>query len=131
MSQARLMDGTALARRIVEETGERATVLTERTGTAPCLATVLVGEDPASVTYVRIRQNRGRKAGVTSRHAALSAATTTGELVATIEALSADPGVHGILLQRVYRALRARLLAGLLLGVALLMAVDLVVPASA
>jgi methylenetetrahydrofolate dehydrogenase (NADP+)/methenyltetrahydrofolate cyclohydrolase len=99
MSQARLMDGTALARRIIEETGERAAVLTERTGTAPCLATVLVGEDPASVMYVRMKQNRCRKAGITSRHVALPAATTTAELVATIEALSADPGVHGILLQ--------------------------------
>ena len=99
MTQARLMDGTALARRIIEETGERAAVLTERTGTAPCLATVLVGEDPASVTYVRMKQNRCRTAGIISRHVALPAATTTGELVATIEALSADPGVHGILLQ--------------------------------
>ncbi|MFF7872557.1 bifunctional 5,10-methylenetetrahydrofolate dehydrogenase/5,10-methenyltetrahydrofolate cyclohydrolase [Streptomyces qaidamensis] len=99
MSQARLMDGTALARRIIEETGERAAELTGRTGTAPCLATVLVGEDPASVTYVRMKQNRCRKAGITSRHVALPAATTTAELVGTVEELSADPGVHGILLQ--------------------------------
>ncbi|GEC02545.1 bifunctional protein FolD [Streptomyces spinoverrucosus] len=99
MSQARLMDGTALARRIVEDTAKRATALTERTGTAPCLATVLVGEDPASVTYVRMKQNRCRKAGITSRHVALPAATTTEELVGTLRALSADPEVHGILLQ--------------------------------
>ncbi|MEV5341374.1 bifunctional 5,10-methylenetetrahydrofolate dehydrogenase/5,10-methenyltetrahydrofolate cyclohydrolase [Streptomyces sp. NPDC052676] len=99
MSQARLMDGTALARRIVEETAERAAVLTDRTGTAPCLATVLVGEDPASVTYVKMKQNRCRKAGIASRHVALPAATTTGELVGTLRELSADPGVHGILLQ--------------------------------
>ncbi|MFI9342006.1 bifunctional 5,10-methylenetetrahydrofolate dehydrogenase/5,10-methenyltetrahydrofolate cyclohydrolase [Streptomyces sp. NPDC052773] len=99
MSQARLMDGTALARRIVEETAERAAVLTDRTGTAPCLATVLVGEDPASVTYVKMKQNRCRKAGIASRHVALPAATTTEELVGTLRELSADPGVHGILLQ--------------------------------
>lgn len=99
MSQARLMDGTALARRIVEETAKRAAVLTERTGTAPCLATVLVGEDPASVTYVKMKQNRCRKAGIASRHVALPAATTTEELVGTLRELSADPGVHGILLQ--------------------------------
>ncbi|PJT47362.1 bifunctional 5,10-methylene-tetrahydrofolate dehydrogenase/5,10-methylene-tetrahydrofolate cyclohydrolase, partial [Streptomyces albidoflavus] len=49
---ARLMDGTALARRITEESAEAAAELRRRTGTAPCLATVLVGEDPASVTYV-------------------------------------------------------------------------------
>ncbi|MDC2960060.1 bifunctional 5,10-methylenetetrahydrofolate dehydrogenase/5,10-methenyltetrahydrofolate cyclohydrolase [Streptomyces gilvifuscus] len=99
MTQARLMDGTALARRIVEDTAKRAADLTERTGVAPCLATVLVGEDPASVTYVRMKQNRCRKAGIESRHVALPAATTNGELVATLRALSDDPAVHGILLQ--------------------------------
>ncbi|WP_043662276.1 bifunctional 5,10-methylenetetrahydrofolate dehydrogenase/5,10-methenyltetrahydrofolate cyclohydrolase [Streptomyces xylophagus] len=99
MSQARLMDGTALARRIVEDTAKKAADLTERTGTAPCLATVLVGADPASVTYVRMKQNRSRKAGIESRHVELPATTTTAELVATLTALSADPTVHGILLQ--------------------------------
>ena len=99
MSQARLMDGSALARRIVEDTVKKAADLKERTGTAPCLATVLVGADPASVTYVRMKQNRSRKAGIESRHVELPAATTTAELVATLDALSADPAVHGILLQ--------------------------------
>jgi methylenetetrahydrofolate dehydrogenase (NADP+)/methenyltetrahydrofolate cyclohydrolase len=99
MSQARLMDGTALAGRILEETAERAADLTGRTGRAPCLATVLVGEDPASVTYVRMKRNRCRKAGIESRHVGLPAATTTGQLVGTLRELSADPTVHGILLQ--------------------------------
>jgi methylenetetrahydrofolate dehydrogenase (NADP+)/methenyltetrahydrofolate cyclohydrolase len=99
MPQARLMDGTSLARRIVEETAERAAHVAERTGIAPCLATVLVGEDPASVTYVRMKQNRCRRAGITSRHVGLPAGTTTAELVDTLTALSADPSVHGILLQ--------------------------------
>jgi methylenetetrahydrofolate dehydrogenase (NADP+)/methenyltetrahydrofolate cyclohydrolase len=99
MSQARLMDGTALARRIVEDTAKKAADLTERTGTAPCLATVLVGADPASVTYVRMKQNRSRKAGIESRHVELPATTTTAELVASLTALSTDPSVHGILLQ--------------------------------
>ncbi|WOX14629.1 bifunctional 5,10-methylenetetrahydrofolate dehydrogenase/5,10-methenyltetrahydrofolate cyclohydrolase [Streptomyces sp. N50] len=99
MSQARLMDGTALARRIVEDTAKKAADLTQRTGTAPCLATVLVGADPASVTYVRMKQNRSRKAGIESRHVELPATTTTAELVGTLDELSADPTVHGILLQ--------------------------------
>ncbi|MEU1659309.1 bifunctional 5,10-methylenetetrahydrofolate dehydrogenase/5,10-methenyltetrahydrofolate cyclohydrolase [Streptomyces griseofuscus] len=99
MTQARLMDGTALARRIVEDTARRAADLTARTGVAPCLATVLVGEDPASVTYVRMKQDRCRKAGITSRHVALPASTSTAELVGTLRELSADPTVHGILLQ--------------------------------
>ncbi|MFD9003545.1 bifunctional 5,10-methylenetetrahydrofolate dehydrogenase/5,10-methenyltetrahydrofolate cyclohydrolase [Streptomyces sp. NPDC059582] len=99
MTQARLMDGTAPARRIVEETAARAASLTRRTGSAPCLATVLVGADPASVTYVRMKQNRCRKAGIDSRHVELPASTTTEELVGTLRELSADPAVHGILLQ--------------------------------
>ncbi|MFJ4801651.1 bifunctional 5,10-methylenetetrahydrofolate dehydrogenase/5,10-methenyltetrahydrofolate cyclohydrolase [Streptomyces murinus] len=99
MTQARLMDGTALARRIVEDTARRAAELTARTGVVPSLATVLVGEDPASVTYVRMKQNRCRKAGITSRHLALPASTSTAELVGTLRELSADPTVHGILLQ--------------------------------
>jgi len=99
MSQARIMDGAALARRIVEDTAKKAADLTERTGTAPCLATVLVGADPASVTYVRMKQNRSRKAGIESRHVELPATTTTAELVGTLTALSTDPTVHGILLQ--------------------------------
>lgn len=96
---ARLMDGSALARGLVEQAARRAADLTERTGTAPCLATVLVGDDPASVTYVRMKRNRCAKAGILSRHVALPATTTTAELVDTITALSNDPAVHGILLQ--------------------------------
>ncbi|ANH94808.1 bifunctional 5,10-methylenetetrahydrofolate dehydrogenase/5,10-methenyltetrahydrofolate cyclohydrolase [Streptomyces sp. NPDC058319] len=99
MSQARLMDGTALARRIVERTAHRAAGLTGRTGVRPCLATVLVGEDPASVTYVRMKRNRCRTANIASRHVELPAATTTAQLVQTLRGLSADPSVHGILLQ--------------------------------
>ncbi|SDM21434.1 methylenetetrahydrofolate dehydrogenase (NADP+) / methenyltetrahydrofolate cyclohydrolase [Allokutzneria albata] len=93
------MSGTELAATIVKETAERAAEFERRTGTKPCLATVLVGDDPASVTYVKMKRNRSAKAGITSRHVPLPAETTTEELVATIRELSADPAVHGILLQ--------------------------------
>jgi methylenetetrahydrofolate dehydrogenase (NADP+)/methenyltetrahydrofolate cyclohydrolase len=93
------MDGTSLARRIVERCTATTTAITRRTGQAPCLATVLVGDDPASVTYVRMKRARCEKAGITSRHLGLPATTTTAELVAAIAAMSDDPGVHGILLQ--------------------------------
>jgi methylenetetrahydrofolate dehydrogenase (NADP+)/methenyltetrahydrofolate cyclohydrolase len=96
---ARLMDGSALARQLVEDTAERAAALAERTGTRPCLATVLVGDDPASVTYVKMKQNRSAKANIDSRHVELAADTTTEQLVDAIGALSSDPDVHGILLQ--------------------------------
>jgi methylenetetrahydrofolate dehydrogenase (NADP+)/methenyltetrahydrofolate cyclohydrolase len=99
MSPPRPLEGTSLARRIVDATAKKAADLTGRTGAQPCLATVLVGADPASVTYVRMKQNRCRKAGIGSRHVELPAATTTEELVGTLRALSDDPAVHGILLQ--------------------------------
>lgn len=96
---ARLMDGTGPARRIVERSAARAAWITRETGTPPCLATVLVGDDPASVTYVRMKRARCEKAGIASRHVGLPATTTTAELVDAVTALSRDPGVHGILLQ--------------------------------
>jgi methylenetetrahydrofolate dehydrogenase (NADP+) / methenyltetrahydrofolate cyclohydrolase len=96
---AELMDGSRLASEIAARTAGRAAALTAATGTAPCLATVLVGDDPASVTYVRMKENRSRKAGIASRHVELPADTSTGTLVAALAELSADPGVHGILLQ--------------------------------
>ena len=96
---ASLMSGTELASQLARETATRAEEFTRRTDEPPCLATVLVGDDPASATYVRMKQNRSRKAGIASRHVALPASTTTDELVDAIGKLSADPAVHGILLQ--------------------------------
>ncbi|MFJ3192664.1 bifunctional 5,10-methylenetetrahydrofolate dehydrogenase/5,10-methenyltetrahydrofolate cyclohydrolase [Streptomyces griseoviridis] len=96
---AQLMDGAGLARRVVEEASDRAAEVTRRSGATPCLATVLVGEDPASVTYVRMKRARCAKAGIESRLVSLPAATTTAELVETLRSLSRDTGVHGILLQ--------------------------------
>lgn len=91
---ARLMDGTALARRTVETAS--AADLLRRTGTAPCLATVLVGEDSASVTYVRMKRARCERAGIESRHVALPASISADGLVEVITELSEDPGTHGI-----------------------------------
>ena len=97
--QARLMDGMDLARRIVERSTATAEAIRQRTGVSPCLATVLVGEDPASVTYVRMKQARCAKAGIRSRHVALPASVSTSGLVEAVTELSEDPDVHGILLQ--------------------------------
>ncbi|MHB8240833.1 MAG: bifunctional 5,10-methylenetetrahydrofolate dehydrogenase/5,10-methenyltetrahydrofolate cyclohydrolase [Solirubrobacteraceae bacterium] len=94
-----LMEGAQLARTIVDRSAERAAAFAQRTGGPPCLATVLVGEDPASVTYVKMKRNRCERAGIESRHTPLPQQTTTDELVEVIGALSSDPGVHGILLQ--------------------------------
>jgi methylenetetrahydrofolate dehydrogenase (NADP+) / methenyltetrahydrofolate cyclohydrolase len=90
-----LLNGTQLGQDLLADAGAIAAGLDRK----PCLATVLVGDDPGSATYVRMKRNRAAAAGIDARLVHLPAATTTAELVATIAALSADPGVHGILLQ--------------------------------
>ena len=99
MSDARLMDGSRLAQEILARTAERAADFAARTGRQPCLAAVLVGDDPASATYVQMKRNRSAKAGIESRFVKLPAETTTSELVSVLGELSRDPEVHGILLQ--------------------------------
>lgn len=94
-----LMSGTEVAREITEHTAKQATDFLQRTGRRPSLAAVLVGDDPASVTYVRMKRNRSEQAGIESRLVQLPAETTTEQLVAAVTALSEDPLVDGILLQ--------------------------------
>ena len=65
----------------------------------PCLATILVGADPASVTYTQMKRRRCEKIGMTSRKVELPAETTTEELIAAVRELAEDAAVHGILLQ--------------------------------
>lgn len=74
---AQLMEGTELAREIVSRSAARAGELEAATGVRPCLATVIVGDDPASVMYVRMKENRSRRAGIDSRHVGLPAESTT------------------------------------------------------
>ena len=99
MSTAGLMNGTQLANDILERTAERAADFLARTGAKPCLATVIVGDDPASVTYVKMKENRSHRVGIESRHTGIPASATTLDVVHTITGLSDDPTVHGILLQ--------------------------------
>ena len=94
-----LMSGTALAASILADAAERSAELERRTGVRPCLVAVLVGADPASVTYVRMKRRRSAKAGLESRVVELPDDTTTEQLVEELESISADPSVHGILLQ--------------------------------
>ncbi len=94
-----MMEGVHPARVIVARSAARAADFTRRTGTKPRLATVLVGEDPGSVPYVKMKRNQCEQAGIASRHTPLPEETTTAELVEVVAALSADPDVHGILLQ--------------------------------
>jgi methylenetetrahydrofolate dehydrogenase (NADP+)/methenyltetrahydrofolate cyclohydrolase len=97
--QAQIMDGASLAHQLLDQTAERATAFRARTGRSPCLAAVLVGEDPSSMTYVAMKQRRCQRVGVSSRVVTLASGATTPEVVDAIESLSRDPYVDGILLQ--------------------------------
>ena len=68
-------------------------------GKHPILATILVGDDPASATYVKMKGNACARVGMDSLKVELPTETTTEQLLAKIEELNADPNVHGILLQ--------------------------------
>jgi methylenetetrahydrofolate dehydrogenase (NADP+)/methenyltetrahydrofolate cyclohydrolase len=91
-----LMDGARLRDEIVADL--RSTV--EAAGSPPvCLATVLVGEDRPSQTYVRIKQRKAAEAGMESRAVELPATISQAELEGRVAALGADPAVNGILVQ--------------------------------
>ncbi len=96
---AAILDGKALSKTIRAEIAEEVADFTQKTGVTPCLAAVLVGEDPASQVYVRNKRKACEKAGVTSQMHRPSAETSTEELLELIDRLNNDPAVHGILVQ--------------------------------
>lgn len=94
------LDGKSLAKRIEGELRQRLHELKRQwPEKTPTLATILVGDDPASATYVRMKRNACKRVGMASRLLALPAQTTTKELLDHIAALNQDPSVDGILLQ--------------------------------
>lgn len=95
---AAIIDGKKLAAAVKAEAAAEVQQLKEQ-GVMPCLAVLLVGEDPASQVYVRGKANDCAECGIESRVIRLDAATTQEELLAQIEALAADDAVHGILVQ--------------------------------
>lgn len=95
---AELIDGVAIARAIRQEAAEKAARLTEL-GIRPGLAVVLVGEDPASTVYVRSKRKACDEAGMYSVCIQLPASTSQTELSNVVNALNADPLIHGILVQ--------------------------------
>lgn len=97
---ATILDGKKLAKQMEVQLAERVQdFLPQAGGKAPTLATVLVGDDPASAVYVRMKRNACRRIGMQSRRVELPQETDTKELLDTIRSLNADPDVHGILLQ--------------------------------
>jgi len=95
---ARLIDGNALAARIRTDVATRAAALTAR-GRQPGLAVILVGDDPASQVYVRHKVKDCETSGLRSVFEKYEASLPEATLLARIEALNADPTVHGILVQ--------------------------------
>lgn len=96
---ALVLDGKALAKKTETELSQRVSALKEKTGRTPILATILVGADPASATYVKMKGNACTRIGMESLKVEMPSTTTTEELHAKIEELNANEDVHGILLQ--------------------------------
>jgi methylenetetrahydrofolate dehydrogenase (NADP+) / methenyltetrahydrofolate cyclohydrolase len=94
-----ILDGKALAKLVEEDLKPRVAALQARTGRTPILATLLVGEDPSSATYVTMKGNACKRVGMESLRVHLPADTATVALEAKIRELNANPDVHGILLQ--------------------------------
>ena len=96
---AKIIDGKILAAEVKACAAQAVRFLQERYGITPCLAVLLVGDDPASQVYVRGKANDCEACGIESRVIRLPAGTTQTELLARLGALAADSAVHGILVQ--------------------------------
>jgi len=99
METATLIDGKATAQTLQQSVAARVERITAATGQPPCLATVMVGADPGSVTYTRMKRNRCEKVGMRSMKIELDETTTTEQLIGKIRELADDPAINGILLQ--------------------------------
>jgi methylenetetrahydrofolate dehydrogenase (NADP+)/methenyltetrahydrofolate cyclohydrolase len=96
---AEIIDGKAVAQRVREEVRREVAARAERAGRPPGLATILVGEDPASAVYIANKRKACAEAGIADFHRHLPADTGQDEVAALIAQLNADPQVSGILLQ--------------------------------
>ncbi len=95
---ATIIDGTAIAQQVRDEVAERVRTLASR-GVEPGLAVVLVGEDPASVSYVRGKTRDAAAVGMRSETIRMPAEVTQAELLRLVNGLNDDPGWHGVLVQ--------------------------------
>ncbi len=96
---AERIDGKAVADEVRSEVRSEVPEFRRRFGVAPGLATVLVGDDPASATYVRNKRKACAECGIESLHHELDASTSQDELLALVKQLNARPDAHGILVQ--------------------------------
>lgn len=96
---ARILDGKSIAMTIRGEIQQAVTAFIAESGVQPCLAAILVGDDPGSQVYVRNKEIACEKAGMKSRLTRLPGSTSQSDLLALIAELNKDPSVHGILVQ--------------------------------
>lgn len=96
---ARILDGEALARQLRAELAQEVARLQAEHGLVPGLAVVLVGDDPASMSYVRGKRKAATEVGMRSQESRFAADLAQADLVAEVERLNADAAVHGILVQ--------------------------------
>lgn len=96
---AKIIDGRAIAKELRESVAKGVEELVASGGPRPGLATVLVGDDPASHTYVRMKRKACAEAGIESFHHELPADSTQEEVEGLVKDLNANPAVHGILVQ--------------------------------
>ena len=96
---AEIMDGKAIASEIQKEIAQEVEQFTSDNGVTPCLAAVLVGDDPASQVYVRNKERACERVGIASQLHRLSRETTQQELLSLVNDLNNDTSVHGILVQ--------------------------------
>jgi 5,10-methylene-tetrahydrofolate dehydrogenase/methenyl tetrahydrofolate cyclohydrolase len=96
---AKLIDGTAIAALIRAEVAEGVKTLVAEKGVTPGLATVLVGDNPASHKYVSMKRKNCAEAGIKSFHHELPKSATQAEVLSLVEGLGRNPEVHGILVQ--------------------------------
>jgi methylenetetrahydrofolate dehydrogenase (NADP+)/methenyltetrahydrofolate cyclohydrolase len=94
-----ILDGKAVAAKVLAEVKAGAADYRNRTGAQPTLAVVLVGEDPASAVYVRGKKKDAEEVGIASRDFLYPDGCSQTELLATLKMINADPGIHGILVQ--------------------------------
>lgn len=99
MNNAKLIDGNEIAAKVLEEVSAEAARFRKKQGRGPGLAVVLVGEDPASSVYVRMKIRDCGKCGIESFSHRLPAETTTGELLDLVGTLNRDENVDGLLVQ--------------------------------
>ncbi len=96
---ARIISGVETAKAIREELKQEVATLKDKNGVVPGLVTILVGEDPASQSYVAAKNKTAKELGIFSEQITLSAATSEEELLQLVDKCNRDPKIHGILVQ--------------------------------